>query len=45
MDPWERPYLYLYPGNRGELDIYTLGRDGQQGGTGPDADVGNWDLD
>ena len=44
-DPWDRPYLYLYPGNQGEFDVYTLGRDGQQGGTGLDADVGNWALD
>lgn len=44
-DPWDRPYLYLHPGNQGEFDIYTLGRDGQQGGEGLDADVGNWNLD
>ncbi len=44
-DPWNRPYLYLQPGNQGEFDIYSLGRDGQQGGDGPDADIGNWDLE
>lgn len=44
-DPWDRPYLYLHPGNQGEFDVYTLGRDGQQGGEGLDADVGNWNLD
>ena len=44
-DPWQNPYLYLYPGNQGELDIYTLGRDGQQGGDGLDADIGNWGLE
>ena len=43
-DPWGNPYLYLYPGNQGELDVYTLGRDGQPGGEGIDADIGNWDL-
>jgi len=43
-DPWDRPYLYLSPGNQGAIDIYSLGRDGQQGGEGPDADIGNWDL-
>lgn len=42
-DPWNRPYFYLQPGNRGELDVYTLGRDGVEGGEGVDADVGNWD--
>ncbi len=44
-DPWDRPYLYLYPGNQGEYDVYTLGRDGQQGGEGLDADIGNWSSD
>lgn len=44
-DPWNRPYLYLYPGNQGEFDIYTLGRDGQPGGEGLDAVIGNWNID
>jgi general secretion pathway protein G len=44
VDPWNRPYLYLYPGNQSDVDIYSLGRDGQQGGEGPDADIGNWNL-
>lgn len=43
-DPWDRPYVYLYPGNQGEFDLYSLGRDGQQGGDGLDADIGNWEL-
>lgn len=41
-DPWGNPYQYLFPGNNGEFDIYTLGRDGRPGGEGPDADIGNW---
>lgn len=44
-DPWDREYVYLYPGNQGEYDVYTLGRDGQQGGEGLDADIGNWSND
>ncbi|MAF83352.1 MAG: type II secretion system major pseudopilin GspG [Gammaproteobacteria bacterium] len=44
-DPWDQPYLYLHPGNQGEYDVYSLGRDGQQGGEGLDADVGNWSID
>ncbi len=44
-DPWGNPYLYLNPGNQGEIDIYTLGRDGQPGGEGIDADIGNWELE
>ena len=43
-DPWGNPYIYLSPGNNREIDIYTLGRDGQPGGEGIDADIGNWDL-
>ena len=41
-DPWGRAYLYLQPGVKGEIDIYSLGADGQPGGTGYNADVGNW---
>ncbi len=44
-DPWGNPYLYLNPGNNGEIDIYTLGRDGRPGGEGPDADIGNWEME
>jgi len=43
-DPWGHPYQYLIPGLRGEIDVYSLGADGQPGGTGIDADVGSWDL-
>ncbi len=42
-DPWDRPYLYAQPGSHGEFDLYSLGRDGVQGGEGVDADLGNWD--
>jgi len=44
-DPWDREYVYLHPGNQGEFDVYTLGRDGQQGGDGIDSDVGNWSIE
>lgn len=42
LDPWNREYLYKYPGEHGELDIYSYGQDGQPGGEGEDSDVGNW---
>ena len=42
-DPWGNQYLYMYPGLNGEIDVYTYGRDGQPGGSGDDADIGNWD--
>lgn len=40
-DPWGRPYLYRFPGERnaGGFDLSSLGRDGQPGGTGEDADI------
>jgi general secretion pathway protein G len=44
-DPWNRPYLYAQPGRQGEFDVFTLGRDGVQGGDGVDADIGNWNED
>ncbi|TGD74026.1 type II secretion system protein GspG [Mangrovimicrobium sediminis] len=42
VDPWGRPYLYLNPGEHGEIDIYTLGADGLSGGEGQNGDIGNW---
>ena len=44
-DPWGFHYLYLNPGQHGEIDIFSLGADGQQGGTEVNADIGNWQLD
>jgi general secretion pathway protein G len=41
-DPWGNKYLYMFPGLNGEFDVYTFGRDGNQGGDGDDADIGNW---
>ena len=44
-DPWAHEYLYLSPGVHGEVDIYTLGADGREGGEGVAADIGNWNLE
>lgn len=41
-DPWGRDYLYLNPGQRGEIDVYSHAADGEPGGEGNNADVGNW---
>jgi general secretion pathway protein G len=43
-DPWGNPYLYLNPGRNGEIDVFSWGPDGQTGGEGKDADIGNWAL-
>ena len=41
-DPWGKPYQYKMPGEHGEVDIFSFGRDGTSGGSGEDADIGNW---
>lgn len=43
-DPWNVPYQYVVPGqhNIQSYDLFSLGRDGKEGGTGVDADVTNW---
>jgi general secretion pathway protein G len=40
-DPWGRPYAYVSPGERNpdSYDLSSLGRDGQEGGSGSDADI------
>ncbi|MFT3803056.1 MAG: type II secretion system major pseudopilin GspG [Burkholderiaceae bacterium] len=42
VDPWGKPYQYLNPGVRMEVDVFSFGADGQTGGTGVDADIGSW---
>jgi general secretion pathway protein G len=39
-DPWGRPYVYRTPGQKGEFEILSYGRDGKAGGQGEDADIG-----
>jgi general secretion pathway protein G len=41
-DPWGKPYQYLNPGVKGEIDVFSFGADGQPGGEGHNADVGSW---
>jgi general secretion pathway protein G len=41
-DPWGRDYQYRSPGEHGEVDLWSYGRDGKAGGEGDDADVSNW---
>lgn len=42
LDPWGMPYVYRHPGEHGEYDLFSFGKDGQPGGTGDAADVTNW---
>lgn len=41
-DPWGHPYQYASPGQHGEVDVWSWGADGKQGGEGIDADIGSW---
>jgi general secretion pathway protein G len=41
LDPWGKPYVYRMPGERGEFDLVSYGKDGQPGGTGENADITN----
>jgi general secretion pathway protein G len=41
-DPWGRSYQFLNPGLHGEVDVLSLGADGQPGGEGKNADIGSW---
>ncbi|HTT00983.1 MAG TPA: type II secretion system major pseudopilin GspG [Steroidobacteraceae bacterium] len=45
-DPWGNDYQYVNPGTHGgEYDLFSYGADGQEGGEGNNADIGNWNLD
>ncbi len=42
LDPWQHPYVYRFPGQHGDYDLYSLGADAQEGGDGENADVTSW---
>jgi general secretion pathway protein G len=41
-DPWGRPYQYVNPGVKEDIDVFSFGADGTAGGEGKDADIGSW---
>ncbi len=41
-DPWGHDYVYRCPGEHGDYDLFSYGRDGQEGGEGEDADIVSW---
>ena len=45
LDPWGNPYQYRFPGERGEIDVFSFGADGEPGGEGLNADIGNWERE
>jgi len=44
LDPWGSPYQYANPGRHGEIDVWSWGADGVAGGSGVNADIGNWSM-
>ncbi len=41
-DPWGRPYQYKSPGDHGDYDLWSYGKDGAPGGSGENADITSW---
>jgi general secretion pathway protein G len=45
-DPWGNTYIYLSPGiHSKDYDLVSLGKDGEDGGTGDDADIQSWNIE
>ena len=44
QDPWGKPYQFLNPGLRADIDVFSYGADGAPGGEGVDADIGSWAI-
>lgn len=42
LDPWGNPYVFRFPGEHGEYDLISYGKDGKPGGDGEAADITNW---
>jgi len=42
LDPWGNPYVYRQPGEHGDYDLFSYGKDGQAGGSGQAADITSW---
>jgi general secretion pathway protein G len=42
VDPWGQQFNYQFPGQHDKFDLYSLGADGQEGGSGEEADAHNW---
>lgn len=45
LDPWSNPFVYVCPGEHGDLDISSYGRDGEKGGEGDNADINSWEIE
>ena len=45
LDPWGNPYVYVCPGAHDDYDLQSFGKEGEDGGTGKNADIESWNLD
>ena len=45
LDPWDNPFVYVCPGEHGDFDLSSYGRDGEKGGEGDTADINSWEID
>jgi general secretion pathway protein G len=45
MDPWGNPFVYVSPGEHGDFDLSSYGRDGEKGGDGDNADINGWEIE
>ncbi|KJR41275.1 general secretion pathway protein G [Candidatus Magnetoovum chiemensis] len=45
LDPWENPYIYASPGLNNDIEILSLGSDGQEGGDGINSDIESWNIE
>jgi general secretion pathway protein G len=43
LDPWNNAYHYVFPGQHGKFDVFSLGADNAEGGDGEDADIKSWE--
>ncbi len=44
-DPWGNEFVYIYPGEHGDYDLSSYGRDGEKGGEGDNEDINLWELE
>lgn len=43
-DPWGNEYIYVCPGEHADFDLLSLGKDGEEGGEGFNADIKSWEI-
>lgn len=43
LDPWNQEYHYVFPGQHGKFDLFSLGADEKEGGEGEDQDINSWE--